>query len=160
LTPEIVTHPAIQILGMRAQMSYAMYNATAVWQRFMPRRKEIKNSIGNDLYSIQVFGANYWKQFDPTVSFDKWVGVAVLNTDVIPLDMETLLIPAGLFVVFTFVGDETKAPAFFEQIYAHWLPNSIYDLDDRPHFEILGEKYKRFDPTSEETVWIPVKLKK
>lgn len=140
-------------------MSYSTYNATAVWQRFMPRRKEINNSIGNDLYSIQVFGADYWMQFDPTISFDKWVGVAVLNTDVIPHDMETLLIPAGLFAVFTFVGDESKAPAFFEQIYAHWLPNSIYDLDDRPHFEILGEKYKRFDPTSEETVWIPLKIR-
>lgn len=160
MKPEIVTHPAIQVIGMHTQMSFESYVQSTIWQRFMPRRKEIDNSIGNDLYSIQVFGANYWEQFDPVVSFEKWVGVAAQNTDVIPHDMESLVIPAGLFAVFTFVGDESRAPAFFEQIYAHWLPNSIYDLDDRPHFEILGEKYKRSDPTSEETVWIPIKLKK
>jgi hypothetical protein len=30
-------------------------------------------------------------------------------------------------------------------------------LDNRPHFEILGEKYKNADPDSEEDVYIPVK---
>ena len=70
-----------------------------------------------------------------------------------------MIIPAGRYAVFTFVGNEQMAPAFFEKIYGEWLPNSVYDLDDRPHFEILGTKYKRSDPTSEETVWIPIKLK-
>jgi AraC family transcriptional regulator len=40
------------------------------------------------------------------------------------------------------------------------LPNSNYHLDDRPHFEILGEKYKNADPGSEEEIWIPIKAKK
>jgi AraC family transcriptional regulator len=35
-----------------------------------------------------------------------------------------------------------------------------YELDDRPHFEILGDKYKNNDPNSEEEIWIPIKLKK
>lgn len=29
-----------------------------------------------------------------------------------------------------------------------WLPNSDYLLDDRPHFELLGDKYKNNDPNS------------
>jgi AraC family transcriptional regulator len=32
-------------------------------------------------------------------------------------------------------------------------------LDNRPHFEILGEKYKQGSPDSEEEIWIPVKEK-
>ena len=39
------------------------------------------------------------------------------------------------------------------------MPASEYILDKRPHFEILGEKYKNDDPASEEEVWIPVRLK-
>ena len=35
----------------------------------------------------------------------------------------------------------------------------FYTLDDRPHFEILGEKYKNQDPDSEEELWIPIKPK-
>jgi len=39
------------------------------------------------------------------------------------------------------------------------LPNSDYELDNRPHFEILGKKYKNNSADSEEEIWIPVKLK-
>jgi AraC family transcriptional regulator len=39
------------------------------------------------------------------------------------------------------------------------MRDSAYDLDNRPHFEILGEKYKNESPDSEEELWIPVKLK-
>jgi hypothetical protein len=28
-----------------------------------------------------------------------------------------------------------------------------------PHFEVLGDKYKNNDPSSEEEVWIPIKPK-
>ena len=149
----------MQIIGMHAIMSYTNYDATMVWQRYMPRRKEVSHTLNMDLYSIQVFSKSYWEQFNPSATFTKWVGVPVSQIDRVPIDMDVMIIPAGRYAVFTFVGNEQMAPAFFEKIYGEWLPNSIYDLDDRPHFEILGTKYKRSDPTSEETVWIPIKLK-
>jgi len=37
------------------------------------------------------------------------------------------------------------------------VPSSDYELDNRPQFEILGQKYKNNDPSSEEEIWIPVK---
>lgn len=45
----------------------------------------------------------------------------------------------------------------FGYIFGTWLPNSGYIMDDRPHFEILGAKYKNNDPESEEEIWIPIK---
>lgn len=149
----------MQIIGMHAIMSYTNYNAAMVWQRFMPRLKEVSHTLNRDLYSIQVFSKSYWEKFNPSATFTKWVGVPVSQIDRVPIDMDVMIIPAGRYAVFTFVGNEQMAPAFFEKIYSEWLLNSIYDLDDRPHFEILGTKYKRSDPTSEETVWIPIKLK-
>jgi len=44
-------------------------------------------------------------------------------------------------------------------IMSQWLPNSKYILDHRPHFELLGAKYKNNSPDSEEEVWIPIKEK-
>jgi len=41
-----------------------------------------------------------------------------------------------------------------------WLPNSEYALDNRPHCDILGKKYKNDDPSSEEEIWVPIKLEK
>ena len=31
--------------------------------------------------------------------------------------------------------------------------------DDRPHFEVLGDKFSRNSPGSEEEIWVPVILK-
>ncbi|RYE38364.1 MAG: GyrI-like domain-containing protein, partial [Sphingobacteriales bacterium] len=44
-------------------------------------------------------------------------------------------------------------------IFTEWLPNSAYELDDRPHFELLGSKYKNDDAESEEEIFVPVRLK-
>lgn len=49
--------------------------------------------------------------------------------------------------------------SIFQYIFGTWLPASGYYLDNRPHFEILGHKYKNNDPDSEEEIWIPVKPK-
>jgi AraC family transcriptional regulator len=40
------------------------------------------------------------------------------------------------------------------------LPGLVHELDYRPHFEILGEKYKNEDADSDEEVCIPINLKK
>ncbi|HLT33108.1 MAG TPA: GyrI-like domain-containing protein, partial [Aquaticitalea sp.] len=45
----------------------------------------------------------------------------------------------------------------YQYIYGQWIPNSEYELDDRPHFALMGEKYK--DPESEEEFWIPIRKK-
>jgi AraC family transcriptional regulator len=72
--------------------------------------------------------------------------------------METYTLPGGLYAVFFYKGLNTDT-SIFEYIHRTWLPNSNYLLDNRPHFEILGEKYKNADPNSEEEIWIPIKLK-
>jgi AraC family transcriptional regulator len=64
----------------------------------------------------------------------------------------------GLYAVFDYKGLSTDN-SIFQFIFGTWLPSSEYDLDDRPHFEVLGNKYKNNDPTSEEEIWIPIKMK-
>ena len=46
---------------------------------------------------------------------------------------------------------------YFSNINGTWIAKSDYNLDDRPHFEVLGEKYINAD--SEEEIWIPIKKK-
>ena len=73
--------------------------------------------------------------------------------------METYILPGGLYAVFLHKGAATTGPKTFQYIFGTWLPESDYSLDIRPHFEILGEKYKNDDPDSEEEIWIPIKPK-
>jgi AraC family transcriptional regulator len=37
------------------------------------------------------------------------------------------------------------------------MTKSAFLLDDRPHFAVMGAKYKSEDPSSEEEIWIPIK---
>ena len=59
-----------------------------------------------------------------------------------------------------YIGAATMAQPTFQYILGTWLPNSDYSLDDRAHFEILGNKYKNNESDSEEEIWIPIKPKK
>jgi AraC family transcriptional regulator len=64
-----------------------------------------------------------------------------------------------MYAVFIHKGPASKGPETYNYIFGTWLPGSDYILDSRPHFALMGEKYKNDDPASEEEIWIPVKLK-
>lgn len=157
MQPEIKTFPTTKFIGKQLSFTYADYRAFELWSSFMPRRKEIQNSIGTDLFNIQINPANF--DFKPTTPFVKWATVAVADFDFIPDGLETLEIPAGLYAVFAYKGDQNTVAAFFNSIYTEWLPASGYALGNHPQFEILGEKYKNNDPNSEELIWIPIQPK-
>jgi len=127
----------------------------------MPRRKEIENILTSDLFSIQIFPQSFNFTFpNLNAEFEKWAAVEVAEFDNIPPEMETLILPGGLYAVFEYKGSSTDT-RIFQYIFATWLPNSEeYTLDNRPHFEILGDKYRNNDPDSEEEIWIPVRGKK
>jgi AraC family transcriptional regulator len=72
--------------------------------------------------------------------------------------METFVLSGGEYAVFDYKGSSNDS-SIFQYIFMNWLPNSGYNLDNRPHFEVLGEKYKNNDPTSEEEIWIPIRNK-
>jgi AraC family transcriptional regulator len=159
MNPRIVAFTEKKLIGCKQKMSYATYNPVPLWQSFMPIKKEILNTVSSDLFSVQQFPDDFWSHFNPETGFEKWVAVEVSDFDTIPANMHSLVIPGGEYAVFDYKGDGSDAPAFFEAIFSTWIPNSSYVVDNRPHFEILGSKYKKGDPNSEEEVWIPIRLK-
>lgn len=140
-------------------MSLANDKTGGLWRSFMPHRKKIRHPLNNDVISLQVYKPDYFKHFDPTNEFDKWATVEVTNFEQIPGEMESFLLPGGLYAVFHYKGSSAD-DSIFLYIFGTWLPNSPYKLDNRPHFEVLGEKYKSNDPSSEEHIWIPIKPKR
>jgi AraC family transcriptional regulator len=157
--PRIETLSRKKLLGKRLRMSFAINKTYELWQSFMPFRKEIKNNIGTELYSINVYEPSYFANFNPTAEFDKWAAIEVTDFNYIPEGMESFTLEEGLYAVFNYKGSSADG-SIFQYIYGTWVPNSEYILDNRPHFEILGDKYKNNDPNSEEEIWIPIKIKK
>jgi AraC family transcriptional regulator len=158
--PRIETIAEKLLVGKRISMSHADNRTAELWRSFMPQRNSIANRVDGNLISMQVYDDNFsFAQFNPNATFYKWAAAEVSSHDTIPDGMEAYTIPAGMYAVFTYKGNPINAGSFFQYIFAEWLPQSKYVLDARPHFEVLGDKYKNNDDGSEEEVWIPVRPK-
>ena len=160
MVPEIRILQGKKLVGQRIVMSFSNDRTFQLWQKFMPRRKEITNNLTSDLFSMQVYPELFdFNNFNPTVHFEKWAAVEISDFESIPDNMESFILQGGLYAVFIHKGASSEGPQTFRYIFGTWLPDSDYLLDNRPHFEILGEKYKNNDTDSEEEIWIPIKQK-
>ena len=158
MTPKIVTIPAKKLIGYSVEMSLLDNQTQTIWQLFMPRLKEIKNAVSADLFSLQNYPDDYFTNFTPETIFTKWAAVEVKNFENIPEGFEKLEIPSGKYAVFLHKGNTEMFAKTAQYIYTEWLPNSGFQLDNKPHFEVLGDNYLGHEnPESEEEIWIPIK---
>jgi AraC family transcriptional regulator len=160
MNPRIELLPETRLIGKRIPMTLAVNKTAELWKSFMPRRKEIPNRIGAELYSLQIYEPLFFDNFNPNGRFEKWACVEVTDFEIVPDGLEAFILSGGLYAVFLYRGAASAAAETFQYIFGTWLPSSEYILDQRPHFERLGEKYKNEDPESEEEIWIPIQPKK
>jgi AraC family transcriptional regulator len=160
MQPRIETIPAKKLIGKQVFMSLASNQTPELFGEFMPRRNEISNTINADVICMQVYDpALNFKDFTTETRHQKWAAVEVADFDNVPSGMETYTLPGGTYAVFLYKGTPAAFGPTFHYIFNAWLPASVYEVDNRPHFEILGEKYKNNDPGSEEEMWVPVRPK-
>ncbi|WP_018343388.1 GyrI-like domain-containing protein [Cytophaga aurantiaca] len=147
-----------KMLGNSIQMSFAENKTTELWKNFMPKVKQLNLPANANLYSVELYSdITFFSNFNPAKSFVKWAAVEADKLSYPSSDLQTLIIPTGLYAVFIHKGPAVEGYKTYEFIFKNWLPQSDYVLDDRPHFALMGEKYKNNDPDSEEEIWIPVK---
>ncbi len=156
---KLVEAPKRYFAGKRCQMSLVNNQTADLWRGFMPRKKEINHAVGSELFSIEVYPKEYFSLFNPASSFEKWAAVEVQDKSMLLGDMEYLIVPPGLYVVFQYKGSPQEAPKFFAYIFKQWMPASDFELAHRPHFAVMGDKYDNESEDSEEEIWIPVKPK-
>jgi AraC family transcriptional regulator len=157
MIPEIKTLSAKKLIGIQLSMSISSNRTVELWRNFMPRRREITNSVAPELYSMQIFKQDFdFRNFDINAEFIKCAAIEVSDHNHIPEGMIAINLEEGLYAVFIHRGPASEGERTFRYIFSEWLPQSGYEIDKRPHFEILGEKYKNDSPDSEEEIWIPI----
>ena len=146
------------LCGLYLEMSMANNRTQELWSSFMPLKKTIKNGIGSDLYSMQIYdkGADF-KTMKPTSVFTKWAAIEVSDHSNIPDTVMPYVLNSGLYAVFIHKGLPQDFHKTFNYIFREWFPNAAYEIDQREHFELLPETYRPDDPMAEEEIWIPVK---
>ena len=159
MNPEILEIEEKKFVGICLTMNLLNDQTPKLWKNFRLLQNHIPHIQNKELVSLQVYPQNYFSSFDPAANFQKWALAEVESINNLPENLNSFIIPAGLYAVFHYRGSSATANDFFRYIFTEWMPNSKYELDDRPHFEVLGEKYKNNDPASEEEVFIPIKIK-
>lgn len=156
MKPRIITLSPKKLIGKYLKMSLTNNKTGQLWGQFAPKIKTIEHKTSTDKISMQIYPTDYYKNFSPNTQFEKWASVEVSNFDNIPHGMESFDLEGGLYAIFDYKGSSADT-SIFQYIFWQWLPNSIYQVDDRPHFEVLGAKYRNNDPNSEEEIWIPIR---
>lgn len=147
----------LKLVGKQQDMSFVDNRTAALWFSFMQDRHLISNRVGENLYSLQEYAPGFFDQFDPKRQFRKYALAPVTDFSGVPEGMVSYELQAGTYAVFLYKGDPKDAAPVFQYILGAWMIGSGYALDDRPHFELLDNRYRNNDPSSEEEIWIPVK---
>jgi AraC family transcriptional regulator len=159
INPRLEILSEMKLTGKKMQMCFSANKTFELWRSFMPDRLSVKNKKSDYLYSVEVYPSGFFSNYNPDNIFEKWAAIEVTGFDEIPANMETLTVPSGLYAVFIHKGPASKGPETYQYIFMDWLPASDYQVDNRPHFAVMGEKYKHEAEDSEEEIWIPVKPK-
>lgn len=158
MQPRIEILTAKKLIGISIETSLVDNKTAQLFKTFMPRKKEIQNIKSKDVFDIRVYANDYYANFNPAATFTKWAAVEVTTFEELSNGMKPIIVTGGKYAVFT-IKSADSVPSTFQYIFTQWLPNSIYTLDNRPHFDILGEKTQQRTPDAEEEIWIPIQLK-
>ncbi len=153
--PRIERVSPIHIVGEKVSNSIQHDITFDLWKNFIPKINQIPNRVGDHFVSMQHYDKDFFQQFSTERSFEKWAAVQVSE---LPNTDSTFLhytIPEGFYAVFTRDGSLESRQVFYH-MYTIWLNNSCYEIDNRPHFEILDKDYK-VNENEKEEVFIPIR---
>ena len=103
--PRMEILPEKKLIGKRLTMTLAENRTVELWRSFMTHRKEIKNAMTSDLFSVQVYEPSFdFDNFDPYASFEKWAAMQVSDDSELPPGMERLCLEEGTYAVFFYKG--------------------------------------------------------
>lgn len=145
------------LVGVSDEMSLAEDGTMALWQKFMPNKKLLTNTMGTEVYNVHIYPHDVsFFNFTENTVFTKWACTEVSSADSIPEGFELLLLEGGTYLVEEHNGPANEVQKTYERIFTEILPHANFSIDQRPHFEVLGDKYLGMHPNSKEDIWIPI----
>jgi len=155
MEPQIITRPAIKLVGIATQYNDADLSLSRLWSAFKPYKNSIKNRTNDNSFGIY---ESYIEQGDD-VSFSYVCCAAVENFDSIPDGMTTRELPEQLYAKFIHKGAISNLDKTLKYIWGSWLPKSNFDYVEKPDFELYPPNYNIMDPNSEMALHIPIRPK-
>jgi AraC family transcriptional regulator len=155
IEPRIETLSPRILVGMRMAMSMVTDRTSELWRSFRPRMGAVPGRVSDGSVALRSYRAAT-DVFDPEAVFERWAGVEVSGHEDVPEGLEIYRISGGLYAVFQHRGPARDLRPF-RFFFQEWLPESTFDVDLRPHFELLPASYDPWSPAATEECFIPVR---
>ena len=123
-----------------------------LWDTFNRRMKEIPEIVGNTCYGLIEEPINK----KPSDEISYLACVEATFADVIPSGMQTQILPAGHYAVFTHKGSLENLPQTYRHIYSEWSPTFQGQLRKGPHLEVYDDRFKPESSSSEMDICVPI----
>ena len=157
-SPELVMLKETRVSGLRGTTSLFDNRLPGLWEEFMRLHKDLFVTAGAGYGICETQQTVYTKDGD--VMFAAMVGSPVNTFDDLPLflPLDTKILRAGKFAVFTHRGTFANLFKTYQYIFGTWLPAAKEELDDREDFEVYEREVSTFDaPDNEVKIYIPIK---
>ena len=119
-----------------------------VWEKLHERENEIENISPGFAYGVMMGEEN---------GLTKYVaGFSTKPDFATPKDMVDILIPEGLWAIFTHHGSLETLQDSNVYAYEEWLPKSEYEMRMSPHIEFYSPKSEGPEAEMEMEFWIPI----
>jgi AraC family transcriptional regulator len=161
-TPTIAELPSKNFYGLRVDFkshfeegSDCSEKVVAHWEKFLPRKKEIRHQIGKELYGLAL--STELELRERKLSYLACVETSDLEQK-IP-DFEYVQISGGSYAAFENRGLAQQRSSLLDFIYGIWLPSSNYERGRDYDFEVFDRRYSLGNLDSISTLYIPLKSK-
>ena len=155
MEPEIITRPAVKLVGIANQYDEADLSLPRLWSGFRPYRDKIKNRTSDQSFGIY----ECYEEDGDDVNFTYVCCAPVENFDDIPEGMTTRELPEQLYAKFIHKGSIANLDKTLKYIWGSWLPKSKFEYEEKPDFELYPPNYNVMDPSCEMALHIPVRKK-
>jgi AraC family transcriptional regulator len=147
---KVAAQPAITVIGLAIRTRPMSPDIPRVWPRFVPRIAEIEAQTDP--------GVTYGVMWHGQGSMDDlhyMAAVAVASPARVPKSMESLILPAGEYAVFSYpLSDLGKG---FGEIFDRLLPQSGFEQAPGPYFEHYDRAFDPGIPAARVGIHIPVR---
>ena len=149
-----ITIEEASLCGYTTETSLLQDQTAMLFRQLMIWRKDSQEYREQPVYDIKIYPQDYFSAFNPSRSFKKWAAVQQI-TDITPAGQRQFTLTGGAYLCFT--SDDRVSAQFFQELYSSWLPQSQYELDDRPHFDKIWPDPAQRGSVLKEEIYIPVK---
>lgn len=157
LNPQVMCSREYILAGQYIETSILQHEIPLLWKSFMPHRN-ITGRVEDFVYSVsELLPGSDWINFRPDTRHRKWACVEIEHRDLVPENMQLLILPASNYFVFDYSGTPQEFGNVWMYLLREYFPKEKLQIDNRFQFEIIDEKLKNGMPGFFEKIFIPIK---